>query len=196
MGQHLPVVEPLGARVRGALCRVSGGSMEPALRAADLVQAEACDVATLRAGDLVVMQGRVGSGGGATNSAIVHRLVEARRDRDGFRLRTKGDNRLVDDGIWTESDLVGRVVRIWRGTSTGYHLVATSPQRNRWHAGLARAESRAWAMARTVKHRLFGRRPLGGTRHLARALHGLVRIGHLLLQATATRHAPEGQRPS
>ena len=178
---------------RGAVYRVSGSSMEPTLNAADLLLAEPCDVAALLPGDLVVMQGRRGQGGhtGTAAPAVVHRLVDKLGAEDGFRLRTRGDNRLMDDGIWAEEELVGRVACVWRRSPAGYLSLAVDPRRNRWHAVLARAESRAWAVARDAKRRLLGARSLRAAPRLARVLHGLVWTGHRLLQVTATGVLPD-----
>jgi signal peptidase I len=192
MGEHFPVLQPVGIRTDGGrLYRVRGSSMEPALRAADLLLADACDVAGLRPGDLVVMSSS--RQGGSCAAPIVHRLVEARRGEDGLHLRTRGDNRMTDDRIWTEDEVVGRVARAWRQSSAGYRSLAIDARANRWHAALARAEGQAWAVMRAAKWRFLGARSLVAAPLFARLLHGFVRAGHGLVRATVTGGAPDGR---
>jgi signal peptidase I len=179
--------------------RVVGGSMTPALAAGDLVAAEACHGAELRDGDLVVMQDHAANldaeAVDGEQVLVVHRLLGKLATEEGYLLRTRGDNRLADDRLWTERELVGKVARTWRSSETGYRLQPEGPGRNRWHAALGRTEDRALRVAHVARVRLLGRRAVPGTALLARAIHGVVHLGHLLLNETARPADSESRAP-
>jgi|GEM_PF-5072344 len=92
---------------------IQGTSMEPFLKAGDLVQVEAVSPSRLGIGDLIAfLQG---------GSLIVHRFV-GRVDRSGIRfLRQKGDN-LSGHGLVQPEALVGRVVWVERGMERRFLL--------------------------------------------------------------------------
>jgi hypothetical protein len=176
--------------------RVHGGSMEPSLAADDLLEAEACAVADLRDGDIVITQERCSRSGcveGGALAFVVHRLLGRSWGQAGWLLRTRGDNRLSDDRTWTEHEFVGRVAHVWRRSGVGYCSLPMDARRNRWHAVFGRVEARCMWTARRVKLHLWGSRALPGAARLARAIHGVIRSGHALLHATAAGSARDRQ---
>ncbi|MBN2106763.1 MAG: S24/S26 family peptidase [Deltaproteobacteria bacterium] len=160
--------------------------MEPTLLPEDILVAECCDGASLHDGDLVVMRAafpeKQAAFGSRGEALIVHRLLGKDRDnvKDGFLLRTRGDNLLLrDDKTWVESEFAGKVTCLLRRTETGYDPVAIHARMNRWHAALARFEERLYLDLRSLKRWLIGSRALPLSGLIVRAVHGLTRKVHM-----------------
>ena len=93
---------------KGRVClRVRGSSMLPWVRPGDvaIIRRGSADVA--RCGDMVLFQ--------RDSRLFVHRLIEKRGEYPGERFLVKGDAHPQPDGRMGSEEILGRVVRIYRG---------------------------------------------------------------------------------
>jgi signal peptidase I len=110
--------EPFSGRIKKAILmdwvasgetttiKISGNSMFPFLRDGDTATVTPSK-GGVTAGDIVVYF--------AGEVLLIHRVVKARRTREGTELRTKGDSCLSLDPPVKESDLIGKAVAVRRG---------------------------------------------------------------------------------
>jgi signal peptidase len=83
---------------------VSGVSMEPALRAGDVVITREVPADRVQVGDVVRFQ--LGS------SYVLHRVTEIEEDGSQIQFITRGDANNVDDAPLPESELEGKVILV------------------------------------------------------------------------------------
>lgn len=178
------------------ICRVEGHSMEPTLLPEDILVAECCDGVSLHDGDLVVMRNSLPASQAGVEAPIVHRLLGKRlaHEKDGFILRTRGDNLLLcDETTWTQDHCAGKVTCLLRRTATGYQSVLMHARMNRWHASLGRFEERLYLNLRSLKRRLIGSRAPALSCLIVRTVHGLTRKAHMRLHYM-TAHSSRAKR--
>jgi signal peptidase I len=121
------IIEALGGRGAAARMRVSGGSMDPALRDGDVVLIERLQ--RCQRGDVVVakLDGRI----------VMHRVVSVDTDR----VQLRGDNRVECDPPIALEDVIGRVTRVERdGREASVPRAGVMVTLKRWARTL-----RAWA---------------------------------------------------
>jgi hypothetical protein len=174
------------------ICRVEGRSMEPTLLPEDMLVVEWCDGASLHDGDLVVMRNSLPARQAGVEAPIVHRLLGKclSHEKDGFILRTRGDNLLLrDETTWTEDQCAGKVTCLLRRTATGHQSVLMHARMNRRHAALDRCEERLYLYLRSLKRRLIGSRTLALSGLIVRAVHGLTRKAHMWLNYLAAQYS-------
>ncbi|MCP4695070.1 MAG: S26 family signal peptidase [Desulfobacterales bacterium] len=104
---------------------ISGGSMRPALRESDLIEATPPGDRPARVGDVILFTppgaGRV----------VAHRVVRVTKEG----VYTRGDNNARKDAFLVRpGEIEGRVTAVWRGSRRG--VVAGGP-RGRWTARLS-----------------------------------------------------------
>jgi signal peptidase I len=87
--------------------RVHGASMLPWVRPADIAIIRHTSVDNVRCGDVVLFR--------RDNRLFVHRIVERRGSLGTARFYAKGDAHPGSDGHVEEQELLGRVVRLYRG---------------------------------------------------------------------------------
>jgi signal peptidase I len=101
-------------RIAGALkrrgrisLRVHGTSMLPWVRPGDIALIRQISIENVRCGDVVLFR--------RENHLLVHRIVEKRGSLNASRLFSKGDAHPTSDGVVQKQELLGRVMRIYRG---------------------------------------------------------------------------------
>jgi signal peptidase I len=87
--------------------RVHGTSMQPWMRPKDIALIRKISIENVRCGDVVLFR--------RENHLLVHRIVEKRGSPNAAQLFSKGDAHPTSDGAVQEQELLGRVVRIYRG---------------------------------------------------------------------------------
>jgi signal peptidase I len=87
--------------------RVHGTSMLPWVRPGDIALIRKISSENVRCGDVVLFR--------REDHLFVHRIVENRGSLDAAELLSKGDAHPAPDGVVGEQELLGRVVRIYRG---------------------------------------------------------------------------------
>jgi signal peptidase I len=87
--------------------RVYGTSMLPWVRPGDLAVIRIISSENVRCGDIILFR--------RENHLCVHRIVEKRDSLGAAELLPKGDAHPTPDGVIREQELLGRVVRIYRG---------------------------------------------------------------------------------
>jgi signal peptidase I len=100
------IAEALKRRRRISL-RVHGTSMLPWVRPGDIALIRMISRENVRCGDVVLFRRQ--------DHLFVHRIVEKRGSLDAAELLSKGDAHPASDGVIGEQELLGRVVRIYRG---------------------------------------------------------------------------------
>jgi signal peptidase I len=105
-GDVLCIADALKSRGRISL-RVHGTSMLPWVRPGDIAFVRKISSEHVRCGDIVLFR--------REDHLFVHRIVENRGSLDAAELLSKGDAHPASDGIVEEQELLGRVVRIYRG---------------------------------------------------------------------------------
>jgi len=91
----------------GASVRVSGECMSPLIPEASSVEVKICDAASVRPGDVVLMQrGTV---------FVLHRYIGRMAPPDGPMLLTKADKSRRPDNPWPPAALVGKLTRTRTG---------------------------------------------------------------------------------
>jgi signal peptidase I len=141
-----------------------GSSMDPAVRAQDLIRHVPCFPETLRPGDVIVFRPP------GVGYLMVHRIVANRPQG----ILTKGDNNdFVDPWILSKDGIVGRVVEVFReGRRLTIYRGAVG-----W-GQMVTARVRRWIAAQIIRfHQVAGRQlrpPRMLDRWLKRALKGRV----------------------
>ena len=87
--------------------RVHGTSMQPWVRPKDIAMIRQISIENVRCGDVVLFRRQ--------NRLLVHRIVEKRGSLNASQLFSKGDAHPTSDGVVQEQELLGRVMRIYRG---------------------------------------------------------------------------------
>ncbi|HET9995123.1 MAG TPA: S24 family peptidase [Candidatus Acidoferrum sp.] len=105
-GDALRIADALKRRGRISL-RVHGTSMLPWVRPGDIALIRMVSGENVRCGDVVLFR--------REDHLFVHRIVEKRGSLDAAELLSKGDAQPASDGVVGEQELLGRVVRIYRG---------------------------------------------------------------------------------
>lgn len=105
-GDALRIADALKRRGRISL-RVHGTSMLPWVRPGDIALIRLISSENVRCGDVVLFR--------REEHLLVHRIVEKRGSIDAAELFSKGDAHPASDGVVGEQELLGRVVRIYRG---------------------------------------------------------------------------------
>lgn len=130
---------------RGRVClRVQGSSMLPWVRPGDIAILRKGSPEEIRSGDIVMFR--------RYDRFFVHRIVE-RRTRDGRNIFvTKGDSNPHFDGEISQSEILGRVERIYRG---GRRIEFHSHERRTLNVLIARVSRKTsiWA-ALVLAHRI------------------------------------------
>jgi hypothetical protein len=103
-----------GARIADALkrrgrisLRVHGTSMLPWVQPGDIALVRKESLENVRCGDVVLFR--------RENHLVVHRIVERRGSLEAAEFFAKGDAHPNSDGKVEEKELLGRVVRLYRG---------------------------------------------------------------------------------
>jgi signal peptidase I len=102
----LRIADALKRRGRISL-RVHGTSMLPWVRPKDIALIRQISIENVRCGDVVLFR--------RENHLLVHRIVEKRGSLNASQLFSKGDAHPTSDGVVREQELLGRVMRIYRG---------------------------------------------------------------------------------
>jgi signal peptidase I len=102
----LHIANALKRRGRISL-RVHGTSMLPWVRPEDIALIRQISIENVRCGDVVLFR--------RENHLLVHRIVEKRGSLNASQLFSKGDAHPTSDGVVQEQELLGRVMRIYRG---------------------------------------------------------------------------------
>jgi signal peptidase I len=102
----LRIANALKRRGRISL-RVHGSSMQPWVRPKDIALIRRIAIENVRCGDVVLFR--------RENQLFVHRIVEKRGSLSAAQLFSKGDAHPTSDGVVQEQELLGRVMRIYRG---------------------------------------------------------------------------------
>jgi hypothetical protein len=100
------IADALKRRGRIAL-RVHGTSMLPWVQPGDVALVRQASLDHVRCGDVVLFR--------RENHLLVHRIVEKRGSLDAAEYFAKGDAHPNSDGRVEEKELLGRVVRLYRG---------------------------------------------------------------------------------
>lgn len=87
--------------------RARGSSMQPFIRDGDILTIAPVETGDVRVGDIIAFRQEVNA-----PRVLIHRIVA----RQNSRWLLRGDNALVADGEVDASDILGRVVRIERGS--------------------------------------------------------------------------------
>jgi signal peptidase I len=87
--------------------RVQGSSMLPWVRPGDIANIRRVSADTIRCGDVVLFRRK--------SQLFVHRIIEKRGEAGAAQFRAKGDAHPTCDGLLEQQELLGRVVRIYRG---------------------------------------------------------------------------------
>ena len=87
--------------------RVQGASMLPWVRPGDIARIRKVSMDAIRCGDVVLFR--------RENRLFVHRIIEKSGAMDAAAFRAKGDAHPTCDGMAGQQDLLGRVVRLYRG---------------------------------------------------------------------------------
>ena len=87
--------------------RVYGASMLPWVRPGDIALVRSATPDTVRCGDIILFQRNA--------RLFVHRLVEKRGALGALRFLAKGDAQASADGFVGQEEILGRVVRLYRG---------------------------------------------------------------------------------
>ena len=87
--------------------RVRGSSMLPWVRPGDIAVIRRAGVTDVRCGDVVLLY--------RENRLFVHRLVKKHGSLESPTFLTKGDAHAGDDGIIEGQEILGRVMKIYRG---------------------------------------------------------------------------------
>jgi signal peptidase I len=87
--------------------RVQGASMLPWVRPGDIARIGKVSMDAIRCGDVVLFR--------RENRLFVHRIIEKGGAMDAAAFRAKGDAHPTCDGIVKQEELLGRVVRLYRG---------------------------------------------------------------------------------
>lgn len=87
--------------------RVRGTSMLPWVRPGDVVLIRRAGISDVRCGDVVLFKRH--------DRLVVHRLVEKRGSLNAAEFSAKGDAHPTGDGIVEQQEMLGRVVRLYRG---------------------------------------------------------------------------------
>ena len=103
-----------GANIAAALerrgrvsLRVQGTSMLPWVRPGDIANIRGVSADAIRCGDVVLFR--------RGNRLFVHRIIEKSGAVGAAQFRAKGDAHPTCDGLVEQQELLGRVVRIFRG---------------------------------------------------------------------------------
>lgn len=141
---------------------ITSNSMAPLLRRGDVVRLAPSDVASLRPGDVIVLE--------TPENLLTHRYWGNIAHGRGVRLITRGDRPLGFDRPSTAQDLVGRVIARHRGERellfTGgrgerlnQRLARLAARESRWFGATppASAEDSCVPPALTMPHRLLRR---------------------------------------
>jgi signal peptidase I len=103
-----------GANIAAALerrgrvsLRVQGTSMLPWVRPGDIANIRGVSADAIRCGDVVLFR--------RGNRLFVHRIIEKSGAVGAAQFRAKGDAHPTCDGLVEQQELLGRVVRIYRG---------------------------------------------------------------------------------
>jgi signal peptidase I len=102
----LRIADALKRRGRISL-RVHGTSMLPWVRPKDIALIRQISIENVRCGDVVLFR--------RENHLLVHRIVEKRGSLNASQLFSKGDAHPTSDGVVQKQELLGRVMRIYRG---------------------------------------------------------------------------------
>ncbi|HEY6267017.1 MAG TPA: S24 family peptidase [Candidatus Acidoferrum sp.] len=102
----LRIADALKRRGRISL-RVHGTSMLPWVRPKDIALIRQIAIENVRCGDVVLFR--------REKHLLVHRIVEKRGSLNASQLFSKGDAHPTSDGVVQEQELLGRVMRIYRG---------------------------------------------------------------------------------
>jgi signal peptidase I len=95
-------------RLRGHISlRVQGASMLPWVRPGDIARIQKVSMDATRCGDVVLFR--------RENRLFVHRIIEKGGTVDAAAFRAKGDAHPTCDGMVEQQELLGRVVRLYRG---------------------------------------------------------------------------------
>jgi signal peptidase I len=143
------VSHPIAAKIRsnGSVCfRVFGASMFPWIRSGDLVFARRFGYEQASPGDVILFE--------RNDRLFVHRVL--RRAADGSSLITKGDALDREDAPVSNSEFLGRVIRIHRNSR---HIDMESAGKvllGRLIAKFSRTSHLYYRPLRFVKHLLFG----------------------------------------
>ena len=105
-GDVARIREHLSARGRVCL-RVRGSSMLPWVRSGDVAVIRRGSLDAVRCGDVVLFA--------RDDRLVVHRLIEKRGEFAAERFLIKGDAHPKADGLFGSEEILGRVVRIYRG---------------------------------------------------------------------------------
>src|SRR3979411_1632963 len=100
------IADALKRRGRISL-RVHGASMQPWIRSKDIALIRQIAIENVRCGDVVLFR--------RENHLLVHRIVEKRGSLNASQLFSNGDAHPTSDGVVQEQELLGRVMRIYRG---------------------------------------------------------------------------------
>jgi signal peptidase I len=128
------IVEGIHACKRIAL-RVHGTSMLPWVRPHDIAIIRRATLDDIRCGDVVLFR--------RNDRLFVHRIVEKRGSLDATQFIAKGDAHRNSDGHVEESELLGRLVRLYR---SGRHIDLETPRHLALGVLIAQLSqySRAW----------------------------------------------------
>lgn len=86
--------------------RMQGMSMYPTLQANDTGEVRKCSVEDLNPEDIVVIRDG--------NRLIAHRLIAVNKSDSGWKLTTQGDNNRLEDALFAEKELIGKLVSFER----------------------------------------------------------------------------------
>jgi hypothetical protein len=100
------IADALKRRGRISL-RVHGTSMQPWVQPGDIALVRQASLENVRCGDVVLFR--------RENHLLVHRIVEKRGSLEAAEFFAKGDAHPDSDGRVQEKELLGRVVRLYRG---------------------------------------------------------------------------------
>jgi len=117
--------------------KARGHSMQPWIRAGDLITVAPSDPAQLKRGDVIVFESAAGR-------LIIHRLVAVRAGEAGLTFVTRGDAGAANDPPFGVGRIVGRVIEVWRG---GRRVRANGPA-YLWRAAFRRRLMAVWRLAR------------------------------------------------
>lgn len=138
-------------------------SMSPLLAPGDRVSVRRARSDELRVGDVVIVK-REGSA-----AWLAHRLIARRRANGRAEFVTKGDHCAAADPVWTETQLCGIVIAVWRAAARAPTDWRT--RRARWIGALLACISRSQARA--------GALPAGWRRRV------MLRVNRVLMQSGA-----------
>ncbi len=105
-GDAAKVAAALERRGRVSLL-VQGTSMLPWVRPGDIARIRKVSMDAIRCGDVVLFR--------RENRLVMHRIIEKGGALDAATFRAKGDAHPTCDGVVEQRELLGRVVRLYRG---------------------------------------------------------------------------------